>query len=226
MFICCRWSPFHIGLQVQFSGLFGGSNVFLDGTGGHLGGRYPDRPRRRLGRSAVVIGVVHAGCVRDFDDGLVRDVRDGRGGVCEEIEGAFTKGRTIIRLLNGTPMSTATPAATDLPRSIRGFAHLQVHTIQDGHGFGALLDEVDAPATSATRPSERCPDSAGRPSSRCHKIMVIFAAPMRKRAREQREKAANMQVRTAVMRGLKPSSRRSPTCPPLDVAWRWRAWNR
>lgn len=146
VFINYRRHPDRTGLisalYEQLSARFGSSNVFLDVTTVHPGERYPNRLRRHLDRSDVVIAVVH--------DGWVRDLRDGRDWVREEIEIAFAEGKTIIPLLlNGTAM----PTGPELPRSIREFAHLQAHTLQDGHDFGALLDEIGDPAQrSATVP--------------------------------------------------------------------------
>lgn len=164
-------------LYEQLSGRFGSSNVFLDVTSVHPGERYPNRLRRHLDRSDVVIAVVH--------DGWVRDLRDGRDWVREEIEIAFAEGKTIIPLL--LP-GTAMPTASDLPRSIREFAHLQAHTIQDGHDFGALLDEIGDPAQrSATVP--QTPRRRWSGVLACCLATAAFVLPVALWPRDERELA-------------------------------------
>jgi hypothetical protein len=94
----------------------------------------------------VVLAVVH--------EGWVRDLRDGQDWVREELEIAFAEGKTIIPLLlDGASM----PTPAQLPRSIREFAHLQAHTVEDGQDLGTLLDQVGDPAerSAAVRPTPR-----------------------------------------------------------------------
>jgi hypothetical protein len=121
-------------LFAQLSARFGSGNVFLDVTSMSPGERYPNRLRRHLDRADVVIAVVH--------QGWARDLRAGQDWVREEIETALAEGKTIIPLL--LPGS-AMPATADLPRSIREFAHLQAHTVQDGGDLSTLLDEIGDP---------------------------------------------------------------------------------
>jgi hypothetical protein len=139
VFINYRRHPDRAGfissLYEQLSGRFGRGNVFLDVTSMSPGERYPNRLRRHLDRADVVIAVVH--------EGWARDLRDGQDWVREEIENAFAEGKTIIPLLlNGSAM----PTSAQLPRSIREFAHLQAHTVQDGSDLSTLLDEIGDPA--------------------------------------------------------------------------------
>lgn len=138
-------------LYEQLSGRFGSGNVFLDVTSMSPGERYPNRLRRHLDRADVVIAVVH--------EGWARDLRDGQDWVREEIETALGEGKTIVPLL--LPGS-AMPTAAELPRSIREFAHLQAHTVQDGNDLRTLLDEIGDPVerSAAVRQTARRPWSA------------------------------------------------------------------
>jgi hypothetical protein len=181
VFINYRRHPDRAGfvstLYDQLSGRFGTANVFLDVSTVHPGERYPNRLRRHLDRAEVVIAVVH--------DGWVRDLRDGRDWVREELEIAFAEGKTIIPLLLS---GTAMPTAPELPRSIREFAHLQAHTLQDGHDLGALLDEIGDPAQRSAAVRQTSPRRWIGALTGCAAV-AAFALPVALWPRDERELA-------------------------------------
>ncbi|ANZ38299.1 hypothetical protein BBK82_21755 [Lentzea guizhouensis] len=113
---------------------FGENNVFLDSaTIGH-GRRYPNQLRRHLGRSDVVVVVVHPGWASELKT-------DGTDWVHNEIRWALAAGKTIIPLLlEGAKM----PRAQELPRSIRELANFQAHRLRDDPGHAALCEKIAA----------------------------------------------------------------------------------
>jgi hypothetical protein len=128
-------------LYARLAARFGENTVFLDSaTIGH-GRRYPNQLRRHLGRADVVVVVVHAGWAKELKT-------DGADWVHNEIRWALAAGKTIIPLLlDGAKM----PRASELPRTIREFAHFQAHREPDDPGHARLCEKIaDEPRRRAS----------------------------------------------------------------------------